>query len=262
MIFLAPVVREILGERGPDFPNNYALLFGVAGILFVITIPVTLFIHELPSGKPQETSPSLREYLPDLWRVLRQDRPYRIMIITRVLTSLFTLAGPFYIGFATEQLKMSSEVAVSNLLLMQTLGNVSGSLVFSWLGDRRALHFIRLALIAAALQPTMALVASMVGPFPLYAGFFAAGVVQGSLAISFLNWVLMHTSPEQRPVYSGLFNTVSAVTLLTAPVIGGMIVESLGYEAVFAAALVVILVAVYVAFRYIRAPRPSVQPIS
>jgi MFS family permease len=257
MIGLTQVVRLILSDRGPGFPENYALLFGLAGLLFASTIPLALPIRELPGGKARPSSPSVREYLPDLWRVLRQDRPFRAMIITRVLSSLFTLATPFYIGFATVKLKMASDVAVSNLLLMQTLGNVTGSLLFSWLGDRRNLLFIRLALLSAGMQPVMALLASAVGPGPLYVGFFAAGIAQGSLVFAFLNWVVGYTTPDQRPIYSGLFNSVSAVSLLAAPLAGGSIVQELGYETVFAVALVIILAAIYVAMRHIRQPQAA-----
>ncbi|MBI5959138.1 MAG: MFS transporter, partial [Chloroflexi bacterium] len=217
--------------------------------------PMMIFVRELPSGKPAERVPSMREYLPDLSRVLRQDRPYRAVIITRVLASLFTLAGPFYIGFATEQLDLSSDIAVSRLMLMQTVGSVIGSLVFSRYGDRRSLTFIRLSLLTGLLLPILALLASVVGPGPLYLAFLAAGIMNGCLAFSFINWIIMYTTAEQRPIYSGLFNTVSAVGLLVAPLTGGLIVEVLGYEAVFVVALAIMGSALFVSLRYISNPR-------
>jgi hypothetical protein len=101
---IAPVIHFVLGDNGPDFPNNYALLFFLAGIVFLITIPAGVLIHELPGGKARETMPSLREYLPDLVHVLREDAPFRVMTLARLLTTFFTMAVPFYIGFATERL--------------------------------------------------------------------------------------------------------------------------------------------------------------
>ena len=68
-------------------------------------------MHELPGGKAVEKLPALREFLPDLGRVLRTDSSFRAIVITRMLTTMFAMAGPFYIGFATQQLGMSSEVA-------------------------------------------------------------------------------------------------------------------------------------------------------
>jgi MFS family permease len=254
MLGLAPLVGVILGDSGPDFPNNYALLFGVSGLLFFITLPMMMFIHELPGGKPSDTIPTLREYLPDLGRVLRDDGPFRAVIIARVLMAFFTLAAPFYVGFATEQIGVSSNAAVSRLMLMQTLGSVAGSLLFSRYGDRRSLEFIRGSLAIGLLLPILALVASVAGPAPLYVGFLASGVMNGCLMFSFLNWIIAYTTAEQRPVYSGLFNSVSAVGLLVAPLTGGVVVQNLGYEAAFVVALVMIVAALYVALRYIVAP--------
>lgn len=257
MLGLAPLVRLILGERGPDFPNNYALLFALAGLCFLVTVPFGFFLHELPGGKAQASIPPLRDYLPLLGRVLRDDRPYRAMLITRLLATFFTLAGPFYIGFATEQLGMSSGVAVSNLLLVQTLGSVGGAMMFSRWGERRNLLFIRLILIIGILQPALALLAGRAGRGFLYAAFLAGGVVIGCLTISFINWVISYATPDERPVYTGLFNSISAVGLLAAPLLGGAMVEQWGYNAVFLAALVVMAGALFSAGAAARSASPQ-----
>lgn len=255
MLGLNPIVQRILSDEGPPFPNNYALLFAISGTLFTITIIPPMFLRELPSATPQVAPPSMRDYLPQLGRVLRTDHPFRAVIIARVLLSLATLAGPFYIGFATEQLGMSSDIAVSNLLLMQTLGSVAGSLALSWMGDRQIVLFIRLVITMALLQPALALLASAVGPAPLYLAYVMAGVVIGSLNLSLTNWVVMYASPDQRPIYAGLFNSAAAVTLIVAPLMGGTIVELLGYEVVFVMAFVIVSAALGVVLRSLVEPR-------
>lgn len=249
MLALAPLVRLILGERGPSFPNNYALLFGISGVLFLLTVPITMMIRELPGGKPHARTPRLREYLPQLAGVLREDHPFRAMLTARLLVTLYTLALPFYIGLATERLGIENDVAVSNMLLVQTLGSVGGALIFSWLGNRRLLRFIRFALLLGALQPALALLAAAIGPAPLYASFLAGGAVAGSLGVSFLNWVINHAPVDHRPIYSGLFNSVSAAGILVAPLLGGTLVELFDYEAVFAVAMTAMLAALFVALR-------------
>ncbi|MCZ2094832.1 MAG: hypothetical protein LC121_00910 [Anaerolineae bacterium] len=88
MLGIAPVIGVILGSGGPGFPNNYALLFGAAGVLFALSIIPTLFIHELPGGKRVEKIPSFGEFLPQLGRVLRTDVPFRSVLIARMLTTL------------------------------------------------------------------------------------------------------------------------------------------------------------------------------
>jgi MFS family permease len=260
MLGVTPLIAIVLGETGPEFPNNYALLFGASGLMFALSILPGLFIQELPGGKAVEKLPSLGEFLPQLGRVLRVDAPFRAIVITRMFTSFFAMAGPFYIGFATEQLRLSSEVAVPNLLAMQTVGTIIGALVYAWLGARDNVLYMRLALCGAALLPISALLAAMVGPLPLYFGFLMSGLALSNLFFSYQNWVVTHATPDQRPIYAGLFNTVAAVISLIAPFIGGTIAGQIGYEALFIVALVMVLSALYVTLRYIPYRRVEAVP--
>ena len=255
MLLIAPLIGVTLGAAGPGFPNNYALLFGAAGVLFVLSILPGIFIHELPGGKALEKLPALSEFLPDLGRVLRDDLPFRAYIITRMFTNLFLMAAPFYIGYATVQLKLSSDVAVPVLLAMLTIGSVGGALVYTWLGARRNMLSIQLALGAAALLPICALLARVVGPIPLYFGFLLSGLSTSNLMSGYQNWIVSYANPDQRPIYVGLSNTLTAVISLIAPFIGGSIVQYMGYEAVFVVALVMTLAALYITLRYMHTPR-------
>ena len=251
MLGVTPLIAILLGPTGPEFPNNYALLFGAAGLLFALSLIPILFLHELPGGKATEKIPSFGEFLPYLGRVLRTDRPFRAILITRMLTSLFAMAGPFYIGFATVELGLSSEVAVPTLLAMQTIGAVSGALLYAWLGARNNLLYIRLALGGAALLPISALLAGVVGPWPLYIGFLMSGLTVSNLFLSYQNWVVTYASHDRRPIYAGLFNTIAAVISLIAPIIGGTIAQQVGYEALFATALVMAGCALFVTLRFV-----------
>jgi MFS family permease len=256
MLLITPLIGIALGARGPGFPYNYAILFGAAGILFALSIPLGVFIHELPGGKALEKLPSLGEFLPDLGRVLRDDVPFRAYIIVRMFTSLFLMAAPFYIGYATGRLGLSSDVAVPVLLAMLTIGSVGGALAYTWLGARSNLLSIQLALGCAALLPICALLAGVVGPVPLYFGFLLSGLSTSNLMSGYQNWIVSYANPDQRPIYVGLSNTLTAVISLMAPFIGGSIVQYIGYEAVFVVALVMTLGALYVTLRYLQ-PQPS-----
>lgn len=261
MLLIAPLIGTILGNQGLAFPNNYALLFGIAGGLFVISILPGLFFHELPGAKAVEKLPTLGEFLPDLGRVLRDDGPFRAFILIRIGTNFFMMAAPFYIGYVTVDLGLSSAVAVPVLVAMQTIGSLGGALVYTWLGERNNLLYIRLALASAALLPLSALLAGVLGPLPLYAGFLISGLASGSnLFAGYLNWVVGYAHSEQRPLYVGLANTVSALSSLIAPVIGGAIAQSLGYQPLFVVSLVMALGTLFVTLRFLRdAPAAKAQ---
>lgn len=204
--------------------------------------------------------PSFAEFLPKLGSILRTDLPFRAMIIIRVLTSLFAMASPFYIGFATIRLGLSSTVAVPTLLATQTLGGVCGALLFAWLAARSTVLYMRLAQAMALIVPISALLAGRVGPLPLYIGFLVLGLTLGNLFASYHNWVISYAMPQQRAIYAGLFNTIGGVFGLVIPLIGGTIAQHLGYELLFVVALLTASGALYVTLRYI--PSRIVEPPS
>ncbi len=136
----------------------------------------------------------------------------------RILTSHVYDGCPVLRGLCDGAAGDSSQVAVPALLAMQTIGSVGGAVLYTWLGARNNLPYIRLALIAAVLLPICALLAGVVGPLPLYFGFLVSGLaVSGNLFSSYLNWVVNYAHADQRPIYVGLSNTVSAVVSLIAP---------------------------------------------
>lgn len=260
VLLIAPLIGFILGENGPGFPQNYAILFGAAGGLFALSILPGLFIHELPGGKAVEKSLSFREFFPDLGRLLREDGPFRAFILLRILSSLFLMAAPFYIGYATVQLGLSSEVAVPVLLAMQTTGSVGGALLYTWLGARNNLLYLRIALGGAVMLPISALLAGVAGPIPLYVGFLISGLATSSnLFSAYMNWVVSYAHADRRPIYVGLANTVAAVIALIVPFISGTIVQYLGYRPLFVVSFVMAFSAFFVTLRFLR-DAPAVKP--
>ena len=259
MLGAAPLIALILAAG--QFPDNYAMLFAIAGTLFALSIVPVLFLHELPGGKAVEKVPSLKEFLPDLGRVLRTDAPFRAILGTRLLTSLFMMSSPFYVGFATITLGLSSDVAVPTLLAMQTIGSVVGSLGYTWIGARSNLLFMRLALAGVTLLPISALLSSVVGPVPLYIGFLISGLALSNLNFSYQNWLVGYASADSRPVYVGLFNTIAAVISFASPIIAGTIAQSFGYQPLFVISLGMALAALFVTLRFLRESMTVSEPV-
>jgi MFS family permease len=139
---------------------------------------------------------------------------------------------------------------------------VTGALVYTWLGARSNLLYMRLALSAAALLPISALFAGTVGPLPLYFGFLLSGMATSNLLFSYLNWVVSYADPDQRPIYVGLANTVTAVVSFIAPFIAGTIVQSLGYRPLFVVSLTMALSALFVTVRFLRERSAESEPVA
>jgi len=262
MLAVVPLVALVLGERGPGFPQNYALLFAAAGVMFALSILPVIFVRELPGAGAVERAPGFAEYLPQLGNLLRKDVPFRALLVVRILTSLFLMATPFYIGFATLRLGLSSDVAVPNLLAMQTLGALGGALLYTWLGARNNVLYLCLALTASTLLPLSALLAPLLGPLTLSLGFLVSGLAASNLFFGYQNWLVEHAAPEELPACVGLANTITAGVSLAAPVLGGIITRQAGFEVLFAVAMMLALAALFVMLRFIHRPRVVARAVA
>lgn len=255
MLAVTPLIALILGDSGPAFPDNYALLFGISGVIFVISIFPVIFVTELPGGKAKENISAFSDYLPQLWRLLHQDKSYRGIIMAQVFTSLYLMAMPFYIGFGTTQLGLSSETAVPVLLAMQTIGTIGGALIYTWLGAKNNLLYLRLALVGATILPILAILAPFGGSILLYIGFLISGLSISNIMFAYQNWIVTHAPADERPIYIGLSNTIIAVVSLIAPIIGGTIVQIGSYTLLFGTALLMAIIASVIMLRYMQTPR-------
>jgi MFS family permease len=74
--------------------------------------------------------------------------------------------------------------------------------------------------------------------------FLVNGIYFSGSLMGFLNYLLELTTEEQRPLFIGLSNTLTAPSLL-APLLGGWLVSLWSYEAVFLLALLFGILALF-----------------
>jgi MFS family permease len=220
------LARWALGPSGLPFPQNYALLFGVAGALFVIGGIGLMLIIEEEVGEPVEPGPPLREYVPYLLNILRHDRGFLRFTRTRLLIDLAMMAAPFYVIFAVSMLGLRSDIVVSDSIILIQLGSASGAVLMGWISRRsgsRAVIILAAAFIV--LEPSLALVSYLGGgQVALYMCFYMLGAFHSVAIPSYFDWIITHSPPSRRPIYIGLTNTISAVSSL-APFLGGTLLQ-------------------------------------
>jgi MFS family permease len=226
----AVIAGQFLGRIA--YPVNFAACFLLASLFMFASyffLAATREFEHTPIAA-EERAPLLA----NLRTILRRDPNYRWFVAARfvgqfalMLTNFLTVfavrkagAGPEVIGFMT-----------SLMLFVQVPANILGG----WLGDRlghqRVLALGALCVIGAALIP---LFTSAIGW--LYVVFALAGVGSSAFLTSVLAITVQFGEVHERPYYIGLGNSVTAIGTLIAPIIGGAIVDSAGFSAMFATA--------------------------
>ncbi len=227
--FLAGFAVEwILSDRGLPYPHNYAALFLVAfGMLAVSYITIANIVE--PPGVTTGDTPSWRNYLPQLWRILKTDHAFRNYTIARQLFNLSNLAGPFYMTYALDVLHLPAHVA-GRYTSIGVVGSILAAILFGWINEKRGTKSVLIYSIGVtALIPALALAVPR-----LFDGtglgwayglvFFANNAAMSSFMPGWTAYVLELAPEAERPAYVGLNNTINGVSTLFAT-LGGLILQ-------------------------------------
>lgn len=237
-------VRFILSPDSPwSFPNDYAILFALACFCLLGAALALTLLREPPSALSDQETPSIREVLALLPRILVDDRPFRRLVQVRLVAGFVSMASAFYILYATRKLGLGIEVT-GLFVSAQVLGSFVSGLVTGFVQDRLGpLAHLRVMITLSIIAPLLALasgpLARILGQgvlYPYLLLYFFLGLYVSSPTWPYFNWILEYVGEARRPVYIGMINTLGAITML-APAIGGWIARQVSYPAVFGTAI-------------------------
>ena len=248
------VVAWALGVSGPTFPNNYALLLGLAALCVFVSWAALTFYVEPRSETISNPWAKLR--LRDhVGHILKTDRAFRLNAIGRILIGGIGFAMPFYVVQATQVLHVPGDT-IGLFLAAQTIGGVVSSLILGSISQKRGSHIVmRATMLLALIPPLIGLLLYLfaqnnatlatIGTALIFA---AMGATDGSFLLGFLQHVLDIAPPGQRTAYTGLSNTIGGLTVI-APTIGGLLLQATSFPALFIVTLLAPLAGLLVVLR-------------
>ena len=259
------LVGRILGTDGPPFPTNYALLFFLCGFSLLISWLALNFLREpvlKPASGPREGGNFLRR----LMSVLRTDRQFRQVTIVRLLFGLGGIATPFYMVYGTNVLRLPPET-VGLATSAQVLGGILAGVGLGYIQERWGSRLVILCSTALGLgMPLLALLTQVLAfqgaalsiLTAVYASIFVTvGLVNSSIMLGFINFVMELAPPHDNPTYMGLSNALTGLLLLN-PMVGGWVLEVTSYTVLFALAAAGAGLSLALAFG-LREPRQAIN---
>ena len=253
MGFLAGLlVRFVLDEQhGLPFPINYASLFLLSALAFGTGAACFFQLRE-PEGTPVDQRVSLRRQLRRAPTFLRENLLFRRYVLLRAFLRLGSIATPFYAVYATEVLGAPTAI-VGLYISSSTFARILSNPIWSRVGQRRGnVSLIKASTLCTLLAPLLALAIPLLGrrfdwPAMLLAYLFGLlfvcqGFGNSGASVGLQAFLLDLAPPAERPSYIGSVNTILGVVSFI-PIIGGTLIDFLGYEVVFALALAFILAA-------------------
>jgi len=242
-----------------DYPFGFAACFIIAVLLFTISWFALSLTHE-----PHDMEKNIEPVQPSLWKgaqaILSRDKNFNWFLATRILSQFATMGFSFYIVYALRQFQMNM-IAAGYLTAALTISQTVANVAMGWAGDRighRAMLII--GAVAAALSSILASFAPSLNWFFLI--FILSGLTNVSIWTNGMTMATTFSSEEQRPMYIGLAQTLTAPATIIAPILGGWIADRAGFIPTFSISAILSVLMILILIILVRDPGkiPNPQP--
>ena len=234
----AVVVRQLLVLL--EFPDNYSLLFVLAGTLLFTASLGFWRLKEKPTKAGQKNS--FLEFLALIPLAVKSDRnlKYYLLLINSLGLGLSVL--PFLIYLAKESFGLSGSL-IGNFLLLKTIGMLSAGfflLRFSRRFKYRYLLLISISLAAAIPVGALLLQSSQ----KLYGFIFIfSGIFMATYKTAIEGILLEISTDDNRATYAGISGAGNILTTVL-PISAGFLLKAFGYIPIFVGVSALVLASV------------------
>jgi hypothetical protein len=242
----ALLARQILTNVA--YPDNYALLFGLAAGGLAIASLGFWSMREPSAVATTRRTPPWSDY----WaQILFAIRRLKWLIVVQLLTGFSLMTLPFYVVFARDRLGAPAS-AVGLFLLAQVSGGVIANLFWARLVDHSGCRLmLSVCATTSALVPVLAVLLSKFGWIMLLPLFFLAGATFEGRKVGFSSALLELAPTAERPTYAGL-NAVLILPISFLPLLAGLFLEQWSYTALYLLASAFIAAGAMVAWWWLR----------
>lgn len=246
------LVAVMLSEDNPlPFPLNIGALFAVSWVAAVLGMSAFGLVVE-PPGDVRDEGDTLASHVRRAARLPRRNENLRYFLIMRVVMFLSFVAMPFYSVYSINVLGAPPSI-IGVYVGVRTLVSLLINPVWSRLSDRRGNKIVmRLAIACGLIMTAWALLAPPIGQqlhidpaiiaYSFVPVFALWGLYDTGVGIGGINLLLEIAPGDDRAIYVGLTNTILGVAYIST-IVSGLLVDWLGYQGVFAIAVVFLAMA-------------------
>ena len=255
-VLAAVVVARLLGGNSFAFPGSFGRLFLVATVCLVTVAVLIAAIREPSTAASASSEPNTS---PRVWRRLLHDSRYRRFLLFRVLLSSTAAIDPFLFLYAITRLG-APVTKIGDYVILGVLGWIVSAPIWFWVERRSgARSLLQSAAVVRLIAPAIALATPPLAAIGLIqerlsdatalttaygAAFFVVGAALAGQSRGNYDYLAALAPHQILPAYTGLTNAILAIVAFS-PVLGGILIERLGYEALFGVAAAIGLATVF-----------------
>jgi MFS family permease len=216
-------------------PFNYAASFLVATVWLTASYLCLANLKE-PVQADDVVPPVLPPFKDRVLSILRGNRSFGWFLVSKMLAQFAMMASAFYMIYAVRKLAMDTTTAgIMTGVLFIT--QVAANPVIGYLSDRWSRKgVLEIGGVALILGPVLAWFAPSLGWY--FGVIILAGIANAIFFTLGLAFLLEYGTDSERPMYFGLANTFTAPVSIIAPLLGGWLADSAGFQDTFLIAAV------------------------
>jgi len=227
------LLRHLLSGPNGGFPHGYALGFLIGFVILTVSCLPLGIVREPVSPPRTEDDPHTGHYRRDSVYVWRTNTGFRRFLYGQIALTLASLAVPFYVIYAQHHLHAGTgSVAgyTASLVLVTAFGGLA---LGAWSDHGGNKNVLLLSCGFAGAASFFALTAAT--PLLFYGVFAALALALAGAGIAGNNIVMEYAgTPAEIPLYTALYNAVTALPRAAAPLLGGLLADHAGgYQSVF-----------------------------
>ena len=237
-----------------DYPIDFAACFFITSIAMAGSY---LFLAQ--TREPEDNEKIVAEERTHFWHdakiILSRDNNFNWYLIARMLAQFATMGFGFYILYGLRRFDMSDITAgylTAALTIPQTFANAG----MGWLGDQWG-HRSMLVIGALAAIGSTALAWFAPSLNWLYPVLILSGIANVSIWTIGITFTVSFGNESERPTYIGLSNTLITPATILAPIIGGWIVDHIGFGITFGVSTLVGIITAGILIFILKEPRAA-----
>ncbi len=233
------------------FPLNFSFLFITAFFITMTSFYFLLHISEEPSINTREHEKSVN-IIAEAKRIIRSDSNFRYFLFADACAVMSIAVASFYSVFAIEKFDLPASYAGTFTAIVMTT-NVVANIVLGIIADTYG-HKVNLLLLAfcSAAAALLAVFSINILMYGLVFIFLACALqVQ---VISRLSFIAELCKENERPLYIGITNTLTAPTMLIG-LLFGWSVPKIGYDSVFIMTAILAVSSFFILYKFVEEPR-------
>jgi MFS family permease len=232
--------------------QGYSWTFMLAFVLTSVGLLLLLMVRE-PAPPTVKIKQGLLQRLGEVPQLLRDDPAFTRYFLARSLATMGRMAMPFYILYAGQSIGLSGQ-NLGIITFAFTMSGTISNLFWGAMADRRGFRGTFLLSIGLWVISTVMLI-FVTDLWLILLVFVGIGAAVQGFQNSSINLTLEFGDRDNLPVRIAIANTASEVAGTIGPLLGGLLAALLGYEAVFAASIVFLVVGATVVRIYVPEPR-------